>query len=58
MHRGDLQFTGILLSGHQHNSPPFNVAGPLTWCLTFGVHSKLSSLPSVMPITVFCMEVS
>jgi hypothetical protein len=22
------KFTGILLSGHQHSSPPFNVAGP------------------------------
>src|ERR1700730_18000905 len=42
MHRGDLQFTRILLSGHQHSSPPFNVAAPLTWCLTFGVHSTPS----------------
>src|SRR5260370_8299868 len=31
---------GILLSGHQHCSPPFNVAGPLISCLTFGAHSK------------------
>jgi hypothetical protein len=38
-HRSNLQFTGILLSGHQHGSPPFNVAGPLISCLTFGVHS-------------------
>jgi transposase len=29
----------ILLSGHQHNSPSFNVAGPLIPCLNFGVHS-------------------
>jgi hypothetical protein len=27
-HRSYLQFTGIFLSGHQHCSPPFNVAGP------------------------------
>src|SRR5256886_2458030 len=39
-HHSYLQFTGILLSGHQHGSPPFNVAGPLISCLTFGVHSK------------------
>jgi hypothetical protein len=29
-HRSYLQFTGIFLSGHQHCSPPFNVAGPLS----------------------------
>lgn len=39
-HGGDLQFTGILLWGHQHNSPPFHVAGPLIWCLIVGVHSS------------------
>ena len=39
-HRSQLQFTGILLSGHQHCSPPFNVAGPLIACLIFGVHSS------------------
>src|SRR5207237_4697417 len=39
-HHSYLQFTGILLSGHQHGSPPFNVAGPLISCLTFGVHSS------------------
>src|SRR6266540_68394 len=44
IHASHLQFTGILLSGHQHGSPPFNVAGPLISCLTFGVHSTL--LPS------------
>src|SRR5256886_9010540 len=38
-HHSYLQLTGILLSGHQHGSPPFNVAGPLISCLTFGVHS-------------------
>src|SRR5437899_7003789 len=42
-HRSYLQFTGILLSGHQHGSPPFNVAGPLISCLTFGVHSTSPS---------------
>src|SRR5260370_41598034 len=45
-HRSYLQFTGILLSGHQHGSPPFNVAGPLISCLTFGVHSRLPPSPA------------
>src|SRR2546423_13531403 len=35
-HRSDLQFPGILLSGHKHCSPPFNVIGPLISCLTLG----------------------
>src|SRR6516162_2134834 len=41
-HDGNLQFAGILLSGHKHCSPPFNVIGPLNSCLTFGVQSKSS----------------
>src|SRR5438445_3871556 len=52
-HRSYLQFTGILLSGHQHGSPPFNVAGPLISCLTFGVHSRL--VPSETA-RVVCLE--
>src|SRR5215469_13665739 len=40
-HRGNLQFAGILLSGHKHCFPPFNVIGPLNSCLTFGVQSKM-----------------
>jgi hypothetical protein len=48
-HRSNLQFTGILLSGHQHCSPPFNVAGPLIPCLTFGVHSKTPYLAPRAP---------
>src|ERR1700680_4626248 len=48
-HRSQLQFTGILLSGHQHCSPPFNVAGPLIACLTFGVHSKMLPPPFFQP---------
>src|SRR5439155_20064796 len=47
-HHSYLQFTGILLSGHQHGSPPFNVAGPLISCLTFGVHST-NAVPSPAP---------
>src|SRR5215469_6802493 len=34
-HAGNLQFAGILLSGHQHRSPPFNVAGPLNFLAHF-----------------------
>src|SRR5580698_3329977 len=45
-HRSQLQFTGIFLSGHQHCSPPFNVAGPLIACLIFGVHSMLPLSPA------------
>src|SRR4029077_8393119 len=49
-HRCDFQFAGILLSGHKHCSPPFNVIGPLISCLTFGVHSSsYSSLPCSSP---------
>src|SRR5260370_39183031 len=48
-HRSYLQFTGILLSGHQHGSPPFNVAGPLISCLTFGVHST-NAVPFPRPL--------
>src|SRR6516164_7176918 len=40
-HDGNLQFAGILLSGHKHCSPPFNVIGPLNSCLTFGVQSTV-----------------
>src|ERR1700722_11208990 len=38
-HRRDFQLAGILLSGHIHCSPPFNVNCPLISCLTFGVQS-------------------
>src|SRR5438552_17815394 len=41
-HRRDFQFAGILLSGHLHCSPPFNVNCPLISCLTFGVQSSLT----------------
>src|SRR6516162_3863044 len=50
-HDGNLQFAGILLSGHKHCSPPFNVIGPLNSCLTFGVQSKWSS-PPVRPYSL------
>src|SRR5436853_1274574 len=46
-HCGDLQFPGILLSGHKHCSPPFNVICPLISCLTFGVHSSAAHNPSM-----------
>src|SRR5215469_201745 len=42
-HGSDFEFTGILLPGHLHCSPPFNVSCPLTPCLTFGVQSSLPS---------------
>src|SRR5215470_5807962 len=42
-HGSNLQLAGILLSGHKHCSPPFNVTCPLISCLTFGVHSSESS---------------
>src|SRR6516225_588422 len=47
-HDGNLQFAGILLSGHKHCSPPFNVIGPLNSCLTFGVQSSLWTSFSVL----------
>src|SRR5215469_10300699 len=40
-HNGNLQLAGILLSGHKHCSPPFNVIGPLTSCLNLGVQSNV-----------------
>src|SRR6516225_6857956 len=48
-HDGNLQFAGILLSGHKHCSPPFNVIGPLNSCLTFGVQS--TSATTITPRT-------
>src|ERR1700758_4875443 len=39
-HGGDFQFTGILLPGHFHCAPPFNVNCPLFPCLTFGVQTN------------------
>jgi len=31
----------------QHNSPPFDIAGPLNRCLTFGVHSTHADSPHI-----------
>src|SRR6516225_4843381 len=52
-HDGNLQFAGILLSGHKHCSPPFNVIGPLNSCLTFGVQSISSLAEDAHLIDVF-----
>src|SRR5262249_660306 len=49
-HRGDFQFAGMLLSGHKHCSPPFNVIGPLISCLIFGVQStNAAPAPRLIP---------
>src|SRR5580658_2114712 len=43
-HGGDFEITTVNSSGQIHFLAPFNVFGPLTPCLIFGVHSSSSGL--------------
>src|SRR6202035_6004701 len=44
-HCGDHQIATVNSSGQIHFLTPFNVFVPLTRCLSFGVHSNLSTPP-------------
>src|SRR5215475_6996658 len=62
-HASHFQFAGIFLSGHQHRSPLFTVAGPLISCLSFWVHSSYTPSwprcpPPILPPPPFLRRAS
>src|SRR5580658_3187918 len=49
-HGGDFEITTVNSSGQIHFLAPFNVFGPLTPCLIFGVHSRCFPSASIPPL--------